>query len=123
MVPIQSLGEYAIATTLNNSSTTLGTIDDKIILSVLRKYNQKSTTSEVGRYRECRRVSFRDLGIAEEDSGYIEANSIEDPVYYMHNNTLYVLQNLTLLMMLKFLILVFLLFFIVNLLLLIFQNY
>ena len=91
MVPIQSLGEYAIATTLNNSSTTLGTIDDKIILSVLRKYNQKSTTSEVGRYRECRRVSFRDLGIAEEDSGYIEANSIEDPVYYMHNNTLYVL--------------------------------
>ena len=91
MIPSKHLAEYAVATTLNNSSTTLGTIDDKIILSVLRKYDQKSTTSEVGRYRECRQVPFTNLGIAEEDSGYIDAHSQEDPVFYIHNNTLYVL--------------------------------
>ena len=91
MVPLESLAEYAVATTLNASGTTLGTIDDKIILAVLRKYDQKSTTSQVGRYRECRQITFTDLGIAENDSGYIEAHSVEDPVYYTHNNTLYVL--------------------------------
>ena len=91
MIPPQHLTEYAVATTLNNSSTTLGTIDDKIILSVLRKYDQKSTTSEVGRFRECRRISSSDLGIAEEDSGYLDAYSVEDPVFYIYNNILYVL--------------------------------
>ncbi len=91
MVPLESLAEYAVATSLNASGTTLGTIDDKIILAVLRKYDQKSTTSQVGRYRECRQVTFTDLGIAENDSGYLEAHSVEDPVYYTHNNTLYVL--------------------------------
>tara|TARA_R100000808_G_C2147729_1_gene155751 strand:+ start:2176 stop:2883 length:708 start_codon:yes stop_codon:yes gene_type:complete len=91
MVPFEHLAEYSIITTLNNSSTTLSNIDNMIILTVLRKYDQKSTTSEVGRYRECRKVPFTNLGIAEEDSGYIESNSIEDPVYYTYNNTLYVL--------------------------------
>jgi hypothetical protein len=91
MVPSEHLSEYAVATSLNANGTTLGTIDDKIILAVLRKYDQKSTTSQVGRYRECRQVPFTNLGIAEEDSGYLDAYSVEDPVYYTHNNTLYVL--------------------------------
>jgi hypothetical protein len=91
MIPAQHLVEHSLATTLNASSTTLGTIDDKIILGVLRKYSQNSTTSEVGRFRECRQVSFGEIGIAEDDSGYMESYSSEDPVFYMYNNTLYVL--------------------------------
>ena len=91
MVPQEHLAEYAVTATLNAGGTTLSNIDNMIILSVLRKYNQKSTTSEVGRYRECRQVPFTNLGIAEEDSGYLDAHSQEDPVYYIHNNTLYVL--------------------------------
>tara|TARA_R110002012_G_scaffold78323_5_gene199612 strand:+ start:1148 stop:1855 length:708 start_codon:yes stop_codon:yes gene_type:complete len=91
MIPTNHLAEYAIVATLDDSVTKLTSVDDRIILSVLRKYDLKSTTSEVGRYRECRKVPFTNLGIAEEDSGYMEANSIEDPVYYTHNNILYVL--------------------------------
>jgi hypothetical protein len=91
MIPFEHLAEYATVATLDDSATTLTSVDDRIILTVLRKYNLKSTTSEVGRYRECRKVPFTSLGIAEEDSGYMDGYSIEDPLYYTYNNTLYVL--------------------------------
>ena len=97
MMPTQALANIGGTSTLDNNPTTLANIDSKMILGVVKKYDKTSTTSEMnddsntGRFRECRQVSWRDAGIAEDDSGYLESYSIEDPVYYIHNNTLYVL--------------------------------
>ena len=40
-----------------------------MVLGVVRKYDTTSTTSQIGRFRECRQISWRDAGIAENDAG------------------------------------------------------
>ena len=90
MVPIQSLVTFSITSTLDDDPITFANAGNSIIISVVRKYDTKSSSSQVGRYRECRAISAASVGIAEDDSGYLEGYSIEDPVYYIQNNTLYV---------------------------------
>ena len=98
MIPTQALANIGGMSVLDNSPTTLPDVDTKMILGVVRKYDNNNNTdsqmndnSNTGRFRECRQISWRDAGIAENDSGYLESYSIEDPAYYIHNNTLYVL--------------------------------
>ena len=90
MVPIKSLVTFSITSTLDDSPTTFANAGNSIIISVVRKYDLKSSSSQVGRYRECRPIPASAVGLAEADSGYLEGYSAEDPVYYIQNNTLYV---------------------------------
>ena len=90
MVPVQSLVTFSITSTLDADPTTFANAGNSIILSVVRKYDTKASSSQIGRYRECRQVPFTKIGIAENDSGYLESYSKEDPIFYIQNNTLYV---------------------------------
>jgi hypothetical protein len=89
-LPPQALINMGSITELDDSPTTLVNVDRYIILGVSRVYNKKATTSQIGRLRACRQISWSDIGIAESDSGYVQSYSVEDPVYYIYNNTLYV---------------------------------
>ena len=90
MVPSESLITFSITSTLDDSPTTFVNAGNSIIISVVRKYDLKSSSSQVGRYRECRPIPASAVGLAEADSGYLESYSVEDPIYYIQNNTLYV---------------------------------
>ena len=89
-LPPQALINMGSRSVLNNSPTALVNVDRYIILGVSRVYDIKSTTSQIGRFRACRQISWSDIGITEPDTGYLQSYSVEDPVYYIYNNTLYV---------------------------------
>ena len=89
-LPPQALINMGSITEFGANLTALANVDRYIILGVSRVYNKKSTTSQIGRFRACRQISWSDIGIAESDSGYVQSYSVEDPVFYIYNNTLYV---------------------------------
>tara|TARA_R100000808_G_scaffold24519_1_gene56682 strand:- start:1294 stop:2040 length:747 start_codon:yes stop_codon:yes gene_type:complete len=100
MLPKEALLDISGSYTLDDTNNKMHNVDDFIVLHVMRRYTNKDTEATTSalvntRYRDCRQVSHRSISLAEEDSGYLEACSVEDPIYYIFQNNLYVLPQCT----------------------------
>tara|TARA_R110002051_G_scaffold301829_2_gene369893 strand:+ start:1395 stop:2132 length:738 start_codon:yes stop_codon:yes gene_type:complete len=99
MMPKEALLDITSLSTLDSTNKILQNVDEVMILHAMRAYTNKPTGSKAPllakRYRDCRKVSYRSVSLAEEDSGYLEACSAEDPVYYIFQNNLHVLPECT----------------------------
>lgn len=96
MLPNAALMDCTLTKTLNRTDRYFENVDESMVMHVSRKYTNKGSNLNYvgaieGRYRDCRQVSHTSISLAEEDSGYLESCSVEDPVYYIYKNNLHVL--------------------------------